>query len=72
MSEILVYRKKDIEMNYCIVNQFGEYLFSCKHDYITVTPEKRLAMQFYTESAAQELALELQIVTDRWFGVEEL
>ena len=72
MSELLVYRKKDIEMSYAVVNEYGEYIFSIKPNYITVTPDVDLAMLFYNESSAYEMALELQVVTDRWFGVVEV
>ena len=69
---ILVHKKREIEMSYAIVNEFGEYLFSIKNDYITVTPDFDLAMLFYYESAASEMALELQNITGRWFGVKEI
>lgn len=72
MSEILVYRKKDVEMSYAIVNEYDEYIFSIKPNYITLTPDLDLAMLFYNESSAYEMALELQVVTNRWFGVVEI
>lgn len=72
MSEILVYRKKDIEMSYAVVNEYDEYVFSIKPNYVTFTPDLDLAMLFYNESSAYEMALELQSVIDRWFGVVEV
>lgn len=72
MSEILVYRKKEMEMNYVIVNEYDEYVFSVKPNYLTMTPDEDMAMRFYNESAAYEMALELQCVTSRWFGVVEV
>ena len=72
MSEILVYRKKEMEMSFAIVNEYGEYVFSIKPDYLTLTPDEDMAMGFYTEKAAYEMAMELQCVTGRWFGVKEI
>ena len=72
MSDVWVYRKKELEMNYAVVNEYDEYVFSIKPNYLTMTPDADMAMMFYNESAASELALELQVVTGRWFGVVEV
>ena len=68
----MIYNIPDDEPSFVIVNEYGEYVSKITSNKIYLSSDIEDAICFWYDSAAQEMALELQAVTDKWFGVEEL